>query len=640
MKTISVVGIGRLGLGFALLLENIGYDVVGVDVSEEYVKKINSKTLNTTEPGYTELLKNSKNFKATTSLEEGLNHSDLIFIIVQTPNSGGERFYDHSILSNLLINMNRLRPIGKDIIIGCTVMPKYIDDIAIHLISNCIDCHLSYNPEFVAQGEIIKGFKNPDIILVGTNNQLLVPKLKEVYSGMSVNQPKFCFMTPIEAEIVKISLNGFITTKISYANMISDLCDELNADKTVVLNAIGSDTRIGNKYFRPGYSFGGPCFPRDTKALKLLVSQNGIDDDLLSATTKYNEYHIEYQANQLLKEDQDIYKFENVCYKENSIIPIIEESAKLKIANKLVKRGKTVIISDVNDIINEVKKEYGNRFIYQIIEPPNVQTIQTTNNVVSNNPHVKINEVYNFWNERPCNIRHSNKEIGTKEYFEEVSKRKYIVEPHIIDFANFKQYDGKDVLEVGCGIGTAAQSFIENGANYTGIDLSDRSIEIAKQRLSIFNLNGTLFQANIEELNNIENKEFDLIYSFGVLHHTPNIDIAIRNIFKMLKVGGEFKLMLYAKNSLKNFEIQDGLDQYEAQNGVPIANVYTNDEIHSILKDFKNISIKQTHIFPYKIEEYKKYIYEKKDYFKHMPQDLFDCLEKNLGWHLCITCNK
>jgi len=639
MKTISVIGVGRLGLGFALLLENIGYDVVGVDVSEEYVKKLNSKTLNTTEPGYTELLKNSKNFKATTSLEEGLNHSDLIFIIVQTPNSGGERFYDHSILSNLLININKLRPRGKNIIIGCTVMPKYIDDIAIHLISNCIDCHLSYNPEFVAQGEIIKGLKNPDIILVGTNNQLLVPKLKEVYSSMSVNQPKFCFMTPIEAEIVKISLNGFITTKISYANMISDLCDELNADKNVVLNAIGSDTRIGNKYFRPGYSFGGPCFPRDTKALKLLVSQNGIDDDLLSATTKYNEYHIEYQATQLLKESKDIYKFENVCYKENSIIPIIEESAKLKIANKLVKYGKSVIISDVNEIINEVKKEYGNRFTYEIIEPPNVQTIQTTNNVVSNQD-VKINEVYNFWNERPCNIRHSNKEIGTKEYFEEVSKRKYIVEPHIIDFANFKEYNGKDVLEVGCGIGTAAQSFIENGANYTGIDLSDRSIEIAKQRLNIFNLNGTLFQANIEELNNIENKEFDLIYSFGVLHHTPNIEIAMRNIFKMLKVGGEFKLMLYAKNSLKNFEIQDGLDQYEAQNGVPIANVYTNDEIHSILKDFKNISIKQTHIFPYKIEEYKKYIYEKKDYFKHMPQDVFNCLEKNLGWHLCITCNK
>jgi ubiquinone/menaquinone biosynthesis C-methylase UbiE len=207
-------------------------------------------------------------------------------------------------------------------------------------------------------------------------------------------------------------------------------------------------------------------------------------------------------------------------------------------------------------------------------------------------------------------------------------------------FANFKEYNGKDVLEVGCGIGTAAQSFIENGANYTGIDLSDRSIEIAKQRLDIFNLSGKLFQANIEELNDIENKEFDLIYSFGVLHHTPNIDVAIRNIFKMLKVGGEFKLMLYAKNSLKNFEIQDGLDQYEAQNGVPIANVYTNDEIHSILKDFKNISIKQTHIFPYKIEEYKQYVYEKKDYFKHMPQDVFDCLEKNLGWHLCITCNK
>jgi 2-polyprenyl-3-methyl-5-hydroxy-6-metoxy-1,4-benzoquinol methylase len=271
-----------------------------------------------------------------------------------------------------------------------------------------------------------------------------------------------------------------------------------------------------------------------------------------------------------------------------------------------------------------------------LIKPSNAPDELNTNQ----NTDSKINEVYKFWNDRPCNIRHSNKEIGTREYFEEVSQRKYKVEPHILEFADFNAYNGKNVLEVGCGIGTAAQSFIENGANYTGIDLSLRSIEIAKQRLNVFGLQGTLFQANIEELDNIENKEFDLVYSFGVLHHTPNIEFAIRNIFKMLKVGGEFKLMLYAKNSLKNFEIQDGLDQYEAQNGVPIANVYTNDEVYSLLHDFKNITIKQTHIFPYKIEEYKNYVYEKKDYFKCMPQELFECLEKNLGWHLCITCNK
>ena len=251
-----------------------------------------------------------------------------------------------------------------------------------------------------------------------------------------------------------------------------------------------------------------------------------------------------------------------------------------------------------------------------------------------------IISVYNFWNERPCNIKHSNKEIGTKEYFEEVTKRKYFVESHIIKFANFQNYDNKNVLEVGCGIGTAAQTFIENGANYTGIDLSDKSIEIAKKRMDIFNLQGNIFNANIEEIDNINNTDFDLIYSFGVLHHTPDIKKSIKNIHTMLKIGGEFKMMLYAKHSWKYYEIIEGLDQYEAQSGVPIANVYTKEEVYELLKDFKNVTIEQTHIFPYKIEKYKNYIYEKKDYFEVMPKELFDCLEKKLGWHLLISCNK
>ena len=251
-----------------------------------------------------------------------------------------------------------------------------------------------------------------------------------------------------------------------------------------------------------------------------------------------------------------------------------------------------------------------------------------------------IEEVYKFWNDRPCNIKHSNKQIGTKEYFEDVTKRKYLVESHIINFADFAKYNSKDVLEIGCGIGTAAQSFAENGANYIGIDISDYSIELAKKRFEVFNLAGKFMTGNIELINNIDNKQFDLIYSFGVLHHTPDINKAIRNIYLMLKPGGEFKLMLYAKNSLKYFEITDGLDQFEAQSGVPIANVYTNDEAKELLKDFNNIKIEQEHIFSYKIDEYKKYQYVKKDYFESMPQEMFRCMEKNLGWHLCITCNK
>ena len=108
----------------------------------------------------------------------------------------------------------------------------------------------------------------------------------------------------------------------------------------------------------------------------------------------------------------------------------------------------------------------------------------------------------------------------------------------------------------------------------------------------------------------------------------------------MLKPGGEFKMMLYAKNSWKYFEISEGLDQYEAQSGVPIANVYTKEDVANLLTDFSNVTMRQAHIFPYKVEPYKNYIYEKKDYFATMSPELFDCLEKHLGWHMLISCTK
>jgi nucleotide sugar dehydrogenase len=363
---ITIIGVGKLGLGLALLFEKAGYNVLGVDIAQEYIDNLNNKTINFPEPHYTGLLKESKNFRATSSLKEGVEFSDLIFIIVQTPNSGGDKFYDHSILGNVLSRINSFKPKHKDIIIGCTVMPTYIDKIGKLLLEDCEDCYLSYNPEFVAQGEVIQGFKKADIVLVGTDNPNLRPKLEQVYTSIMERSPTFCFMTPLEAEIVKITLNGFITTKISYANMVSDLCDRLGADKHIVLNAIGSDSRIGTKYFKPGYSYGGPCFPRDTRAVKLLMEQNDINSDLLSATDKYNQSHIDYQAIKMMGRDPfTSIIIEDVCYKENSHIPMIEESAKLKIAKFLVEAGKTVIIKDREDIIKEVKKEYGNIFQYE-----------------------------------------------------------------------------------------------------------------------------------------------------------------------------------------------------------------------------------------------------------------------------------
>jgi len=367
-KNITVVGVGRLGLCLALLIEKAGYNVLGVDIFPEYVKSLNEKKYKTNEPELSELLQESKNFRATLDLKEGLEHSDIIYIVVQTPNGGGHKFYDHSILSDLLLKINKLKPENKHIIIGCTVMPKYIDEVGRLLIEDCKDTTLSYNPEFIAQGEIIKGFRNPDIMLIGTDSEEVGVRLREIYEKFTLSEPRYCIMTPLEAEIVKISINGFITTKLSFANMVSDMCDSLGADKGVVLRSIGGDKRIGNRYFNPGYSFGGPCFPRDTRALKMVMEKEDICSDLLTATTRYNEVHTEFQTAQLLKKGLDHYVIEDICYKEGSKIPIIEESAKLKIAHRLVKAGKKVTIKDIRLLVDEVKKEYGNLFSYEVKE--------------------------------------------------------------------------------------------------------------------------------------------------------------------------------------------------------------------------------------------------------------------------------
>ena len=249
-----------------------------------------------------------------------------------------------------------------------------------------------------------------------------------------------------------------------------------------------------------------------------------------------------------------------------------------------------------------------------------------------------LQAVTDWWDARPCNVQHSNLDVGSIEYFDEVERKKYTVEPHILEFAEFERWNGRRVLEVGCGIGTDAVNFARHGADYTGIELSDVSLRLAKRRFEVFDLPGDLHNRNAEEP--FELGEFDLIYSFGVIHHSPNPERIVRNIHDALRPGGTFKLMLYAEHSWKKAMIDSGFDQYEAQSNCPIANTYTILEVHELLRDFQDISVKQTHIFPYSIPEYKRHEYKREPWFEAMSEEMFHALESKLGWHLCITCSR
>jgi SAM-dependent methyltransferase len=251
-----------------------------------------------------------------------------------------------------------------------------------------------------------------------------------------------------------------------------------------------------------------------------------------------------------------------------------------------------------------------------------------------------IQTVQAYWNARPCNIRHSLRPIGTKEYFDEVEKRKYLVEPHIPSFAQFDKWKGKKVLEVGCGIGTDTINFARGGASVTAVDLSEESLSLARQRAKIFGLDHQIkfYQGNAEELSAVVPiQSYDLVYSFGVIHHTPNPSNAIAQLRKYMTASSELRLMLYAKNSWKNIMIEIGLDQPEAQSGCPIAYTYSANEVKELLQGFTVLEIKQDHIFPFVVEKYVKYEYEIVPWFASMPKTMFAALERKLGWHMLVT---
>jgi 2-polyprenyl-3-methyl-5-hydroxy-6-metoxy-1,4-benzoquinol methylase len=262
-----------------------------------------------------------------------------------------------------------------------------------------------------------------------------------------------------------------------------------------------------------------------------------------------------------------------------------------------------------------------------------------------------IDQVRAYWNRRPCNVRHSASQVGSREYFDEVEARKYFVEPHIPKFAEFERWRGKKVLEIGCGIGTDSINFARAGADVTVVDLSEESLALCKRRFDVFGLKANFYLGNAEHLGEIVPVEkYDLIYSFGVIHHTPHPERVFEQIKAYCKPDTQLRVMLYTKWSWKVLWIiatygkgafwrsDELVAKYsEAQDGSPVTYYYSFAGVSRLMHDYDVVKIRKDHIFPYRIDKYVKYEYEWVWYFRWLPTSWFSWLERRLGWHTLIT---
>ena len=339
---IGLIGAGRLGICLALLIERAGFDVIASDVREDYIENLQNKIIFTNEPQVQDYLSQSENIEFTTDNQKLIDESDIIFTLVQTP-SLEDGSYDVSAVWKVVQDLQNSKTKGKSFVVGCTTNPGDCDEF-----QKMLDMDVYYNPEFIAQGSIIKDLQNADMVLLGGYGHH-VPVLEKIYYGIQGEPyPYIHNMSTKAAELTKIAVNCFLTTKISYANMIGEVLSLSKLDDEIytVLNAIGSDSRVGTKYLNFGFGFGGPCFPRDNRAFAAHAQSVGVKHNIGYTTDAFNEEHAQFMKEFFIRKNENKlpFAFKYLTYKPG--IDILTESQQYRLCLDLLDEGYKVYCMD------------------------------------------------------------------------------------------------------------------------------------------------------------------------------------------------------------------------------------------------------------------------------------------------------
>ena len=357
MTKVSVIGLGKLGLPLAAVIADSGYETFGFDLNEKHVNNLRDGKFKSSEPSLETLLNKNRDNLRFISVIGDCSQCDIYFLILPTPSNANYEFSNEHLLDSiddLLVSWERMSA-PKTLVIVSTVMPGTCQSIFVPKIRNWEILNgfpvgmisIVYSPEFIALGTVIDNLKHPDMVLVGCEKPEEAKMFLKVMNSVVGNLEAVDVLSLSEAELVKLLVNCFVTMKISFANFIGEFSDALpEINKHKVARALGMDTRIGDKYLRPGIGFAGPCFPRDNKALIAFANRYGLIADLAIATEKVNLRQPENVYKRICKHFPRVRKIGilGIAYKKNTLV--LDESQSVKIAELLLSNGYDVLLFD------------------------------------------------------------------------------------------------------------------------------------------------------------------------------------------------------------------------------------------------------------------------------------------------------
>jgi UDPglucose 6-dehydrogenase len=298
INKISLIGLGKLGLPLLVTFANNDQKIIGIDIDQDKINLLKNKQIPFYEPNLNEYLNSGyKNIDLNTTFENVVNETDVFIILVNTPSTENGDFSNKYIYDAITELCKKIKENNKKeflIILSSTVMPGTHIDL-INKIESETDKKLNedfgfvYIPDLVALGAVIKDFENPDLLIMGESGKKYGKIAETIYSKIIKNNAPIVKMSLMESEITKVSLNAYITMKISFANFIGNISDKLNCNPNNITKALGYDRRISPYYIKSGLPFGGTCFPRDTWAFIKMSENVGLDATHIKATQKINE---------------------------------------------------------------------------------------------------------------------------------------------------------------------------------------------------------------------------------------------------------------------------------------------------------------------------------------------------------------